>query len=107
MTQYQSQLGGHPAWLLQEGDYGKQRMWGAIGWGGFSIVAGAIITRYGLHSSFYTYMGAALIALGPTALLPVQALQKKHPELAPQLPGDHPDEGEPTSNASGAQVREQ
>ena len=69
---------------MQEGDYGKQRMWGAIGWGGFSIVAGAVITKYGLHSSFYAYLGAAVIALGPTALLPVQALQKKHPELAPR-----------------------
>lgn len=70
--------------VLQEGDYGKQRMWGAIGWGGFSIVAGVVISKYGLHSSFYTYMGAAVIALGPTALLPVQALQKKHPDLAPR-----------------------
>ncbi|PNW85282.1 hypothetical protein CHLRE_03g179350v5 [Chlamydomonas reinhardtii] len=38
----------------KESDYGKFRLWGAVGWGAFSTPAGWIITRLGIQWAFYT-----------------------------------------------------
>ncbi|KAG2442634.1 hypothetical protein HXX76_002718 [Chlamydomonas incerta] len=38
----------------KESDYGKFRLWGAVGWGAFSTPAGWIITRLGIRWAFYT-----------------------------------------------------
>ncbi|KAG2450232.1 hypothetical protein HYH02_000329 [Chlamydomonas schloesseri] len=57
-------------------DYGKFRLWGAVGWGAFSTPAGWIITRLGIQWAFYTntlmslpcvYFGARLHSMRPPA----------------------------------------
>lgn len=35
-------------------EYGKQRLWGSIGWGGGAAVMGLVIERYGLAWGFYS-----------------------------------------------------
>ncbi|MEW5303289.1 MAG: hypothetical protein WDW36_005995 [Sanguina aurantia] len=36
----------------QTSDYGKVRLWGAVGWGGFSSIAGLVIDRFGINAAF-------------------------------------------------------
>eukprot|EP00798_Chlamydomonas_sp_ICE-L_P021540 gene21541-28532_t len=36
----------------EDGEYGKHRLWGAIGWGVVAAVAGAVIDRWGIESAF-------------------------------------------------------
>lgn len=46
-------------------NYGKIRLWGAVGWGLFAPIAGAVVQRLGLSWPFYGYaigMGVALLA---------------------------------------------
>ncbi|GLC51186.1 hypothetical protein PLESTB_000475200 [Pleodorina starrii] len=38
----------------KESDYGKFRLWGAVGWGGFSTPAGWLISHLGIRWAFYT-----------------------------------------------------
>ncbi|KAK9828635.1 hypothetical protein WJX72_001232 [[Myrmecia] bisecta] len=63
--------------VKEEGDYGKQRMWGAIGWGGMSAFAGMLVSAKGMNAAFITYFLASIAALVPTSLLPVESLQTK------------------------------
>lgn len=42
--------------------YGRQRIWGAIGWGVAGAAAGLLVERWGLGFAFYTF--ALLMALG-------------------------------------------
>ncbi|KAG2442633.1 hypothetical protein HXX76_002717 [Chlamydomonas incerta] len=60
----------------KESDYGKFRLWGAVGWGAFSTPAGWIITRLGIRWAFYTntimslpclLFGARLHSMRPAA----------------------------------------
>ncbi len=43
--------------------YGRQRVWGAIGWGVAAAVAGALVDRFGLGVSFYAFLFFFGIAL--------------------------------------------
>ncbi len=46
-------------------EYGRQRVWGAFGWGGMAALAGPIIERWGLAWAFYlclALMGVNLVA---------------------------------------------
>ena len=43
--------------------YGRQRVWGAIGWGIAAAVAGALVDRFGLVVSFYAFLLLFAIAL--------------------------------------------
>ncbi|KAK9815868.1 hypothetical protein WJX72_010994 [[Myrmecia] bisecta] len=61
----------------QEGDYGKSRVWGAIGWGSFSALSGVFVTRYGIYAAFVANLIGAAIAFIPTCFIPVQALHRK------------------------------
>jgi PPP family 3-phenylpropionic acid transporter len=36
--------------------YGRQRVWGAVGWGVSAAVAGVLVDRFGLGVSFYTFL---------------------------------------------------
>ena len=54
--------------------YGRARLWGAVGWGGLSLVAGALVAAKGVGAGFAAYAAAAAATLGPTLLLPVGAL---------------------------------
>ena len=64
--------------LLQEGDYGRQRVWGAVGWGIFCAVGGAFVQRYGIHAGFWMMLAWLIVAFIPTAFLPLHALQYRH-----------------------------
>lgn len=39
----------------RSGDYGKQRLWGAVGWGVAGAIAGWAVERFGIDASFYTF----------------------------------------------------
>ncbi|KAK9817419.1 hypothetical protein WJX74_008676 [Apatococcus lobatus] len=61
----------------EEGDYGRQRVWGAVGWGIFCAVGGAFVQRYGIHAGFWMMLAWLVIAFIPTSLLPLHALHYK------------------------------
>ena len=49
----------------RKSDYGKQRLWGAVGWGLAAAVSGTLIDRFGLDAGFAGFlvlMGAGLAA---------------------------------------------
>lgn len=49
----------------RKAEYGKQRMWGAVGWGIAAAIAGGMIDRYGLaagFTGFLAFMAVMLIA---------------------------------------------
>ncbi|KAG2499955.1 hypothetical protein HYH03_002240 [Edaphochlamys debaryana] len=70
----------------KESDYGKYRLWGAVGWGSFSTVAGWLITTGGIRWAFYTH---ALLAL-PTLLL---GTRLRHASSPPPPPPPAPAHG--------------
>jgi len=51
-------------------------MFGAVGWGAFSLAAGALVAAKGVHFGFLAYAATAAIALIPTLLLPLDALKE-------------------------------
>jgi hypothetical protein len=50
--------------------YGRQRLWGAVGWGAFSFVSGTAISRFGSDAAFLLHAVLALATLAPTCALP-------------------------------------
>jgi MFS transporter, PPP family, 3-phenylpropionic acid transporter len=49
--------------------YGTIRMWGAVGWGGIALLAGAVIERFGMAWPFYGYaIGMSITLLVALAL---------------------------------------
>ncbi len=40
----------------RKGEYGKQRLWGAVGWGVSAAIAGVMIDRYGLGAGFAGFL---------------------------------------------------
>ena len=62
---------------VQGGNYGAQRMYGAIGWGTMSLVAGVVIQHYGIYAGFACYTAVAVFAIVPLFLLPMDALHSK------------------------------
>jgi len=56
-------------------DYGKLRLWGAVGWGVVASVIGLVIERAGLRWGFYSYL-VFMLGLAITAYyLPVKQVQ--------------------------------
>ena len=53
--------------------YGKQRVWGSIGWGVSGAVMGIVIQRLGLQVSFYGYVAFMAVGLLAASRLPVAA----------------------------------
>lgn len=54
--------------------YGRQRLWGAVGWGLAAPVVGSVVERLGLHAAFYAFfalVGCGLLAGG---WLPIRAV---------------------------------
>jgi hypothetical protein len=47
---------------IREGEYGKYRKWGAVGWGTMSFISGAFIDRFGMRAGFIS----SLIFMIPT-----------------------------------------
>ena len=61
----------------KEGEYGKQRLYGAVGWGVFSLIAGVMMQNFGTASGFWLFGGLAVMTLVPTAMLPWGPLHEK------------------------------
>ena len=51
--------------------YGRQRLWGAVGWGVTAPVVGWLIERNGLHWSFYAFLVDTFVVLLVVLQLPV------------------------------------
>lgn len=47
----------------RKAEYGRQRLWGAIGWGGSGALMGLIVQRYGLQWGFYVSL-SLMVLLG-------------------------------------------
>lgn len=62
---------------VQQADYGKQRLWGAVGWGICSALAGAAISHTGIWAAFAGHAVLAVVAAVPTARLPFGPLHAK------------------------------
>ena len=54
---------------IQEGHYGKQRMFASAGWGVFSATVGWIVFRTNIYSAFIMYSSLTAFALLPACLL--------------------------------------
>ena len=57
---------------MQGGEYGKTRLWGAVGWGGFSPLGGLLVDRVGEKGAFWGNLVGCALGLLPTLLSPVQ-----------------------------------
>jgi MFS transporter, PPP family, 3-phenylpropionic acid transporter len=60
-------------------DYGKLRLWGTVGFGLMSPLAGWLTERYNLHLSFYLYMIFLAITLGLVIFFPIQRASLRKP----------------------------
>jgi len=56
----------------RSGDYGKQRLWGAVGWGVSAPVAGWLVERTGLHWIFTIYLALMAAGLFIIGYLPIK-----------------------------------
>ena len=54
---------------MQEGHYGKQRMFASAGWGVFSAMVGWIVSRTNIYSAFIMYSSLTAFALLPACVL--------------------------------------
>jgi len=54
--------------------YGRQRIWGAVGWGIAAPLIGALIESSTLHWAFWGYAGIMLIGLGIVQKIPFQQI---------------------------------
>ncbi|KAI3428509.1 hypothetical protein D9Q98_007333 [Chlorella vulgaris] len=69
----------------ERGDYGRQRLWGAVGWGVMAAVSGTAISHAGITAAFAGHAVLAAAVLLPTSRLPFGPL---HAKLAAQA-GSH------------------
>lgn len=83
--------------LLQDGAYGRARLWASVGWGIFAPVAGAILTKYGLHTSFMIFAAIYSSAAIPTLLMPAGLLSSKYQN---QRIGSNPKRKDPPPSSS-------
>ena len=60
-----------------EGAYGRQRLWGALGWGLCSALAGVLITHAGVYAAFACHAVLLVAALPATLRLPFGPLHAK------------------------------
>jgi len=59
----------------RKNEYGKQRLWGAIGWGALAPLAGWVVEQFGLAWSFYGYlvlMFGCLLVSWPLSIPPTK-----------------------------------
>jgi PPP family 3-phenylpropionic acid transporter len=64
----------------QRGRYGKQRLWGAVGWGIAAPLVGWLVERSGLHWTFFSY-----IVLMTAGLLVIWFLPVRQTSVAPKF----------------------
>lgn len=60
-------------------EYGKQRLWGAVGWGVAAPLVGGLSERTGFNWNFYSYVALMFLALLVGRWLPVQRVSLKQP----------------------------
>ncbi|HHX64982.1 MAG TPA: MFS transporter [Chloroflexi bacterium] len=60
-------------------DYGRQRLWGSVGWGLTGPLAGLFIQRMGLLWSFYLFALFIAVALLVTARMPIRSTSLGQP----------------------------
>ncbi|KAK9832540.1 hypothetical protein WJX81_007525 [Elliptochloris bilobata] len=65
-----------------EREYGRARLWGAVGWGCLAPAAGAVVAHFGIRAAFTCNIALAALGLVPTVLLPIGALRKQRPSDA-------------------------
>lgn len=66
----------------QSHDYGKLRLWGAVGWGMGAWGAGAIAERFGTQYAFFVYLGVMAVGVVIATRLPAPpAAQQSKPDL--------------------------
>jgi hypothetical protein len=80
-----------------EGEYGRQRLWGAVGWGSMALLAGTAVGAYGLGAAFVLHGLLALAVLPPSAMLPLGPL---HARLG-ERPAVPPSDGEFATDKGG------
>lgn len=88
----------------EQADYGKQRLWGAVGWGICAALAGAIIHRAGLWAAFVGHAVLAVAAFWPTLRLPMGPLHAKLSERTDHAHAEHggaQQQQQPTAAAAG------
>lgn len=61
----------------EQGNYGRQRLWGAVGWGIMAAVSGSAISRCGIWAAFAGHAALAAVALAPTLRLPFGPLHAR------------------------------
>eukprot|EP00403_Amphidinium_massartii_P030127 CAMPEP_0178399070 /NCGR_PEP_ID=MMETSP0689_2-20121128/15093_1 /TAXON_ID=160604 /ORGANISM="Amphidinium massartii, Strain CS-259" /LENGTH=541 /DNA_ID=CAMNT_0020019841 /DNA_START=83 /DNA_END=1708 /DNA_ORIENTATION=+ len=49
-------------------NYGDQRIWSTVGWGGMALIAGSLVDGYGVAAIFFTYAALALANVGIIAV---------------------------------------
>lgn len=52
---------------VSDEDYGDQRLWSAVGWGGMALIAGCLVDAFGISAIFVSY--AALVLLNVFVIL--------------------------------------
>ncbi|HEX9013308.1 MAG TPA: major facilitator superfamily domain-containing protein 6 [Anaerolineaceae bacterium] len=60
--------------------YGRQRIWGTIGYIISTLILGAVLERVGLHWLFYGYAAIMLVMLGVAAFMPARAVHRESSE---------------------------
>ena len=77
----------------KEGEYASYRLYGSIGWGAFSVIAGAALDRFGLWSAFVINISLLLPVLWLTFRL-FRPSQPSQPMCPPTTrdPSNHDDE---------------
>ena len=63
----------------QKDQYGRQRIWGAVGWGLTAPLIGSLIEASGLHWAFWGYTGIMLIGLFVVQQIPFQQVSTQVP----------------------------
>ncbi|CEM36518.1 unnamed protein product [Vitrella brassicaformis CCMP3155] len=84
----------------RKASYGHQRLWGAVGWGMFSLLTGLLVDHLGIPTMFALYAtGQVLVILVLVTSFPSPP-KKVRPLVAPQNQQTHPPEPTEPSQAA-------
>lgn len=90
---------------MQEGEYGKRKLWASVGWGTLAPLAGWIVEHYGVRASVAVYFALAVLSTVPLVLLPLEQLAKRSTGPAPE-PSGPGNAGDSSKAKAKAGVRE-
>ena len=86
---------------MQEREYGRARLWGAVGWGCLAPAAGAVVARFGIRATFVCNIAIAALGFVPTLLLPIGSLREQRP---PEAAGGPPDKASEKLHPHGSSI---